>query len=118
MRVLHIDSEKAWRGGENQMRLLIEGSRRQVESYLLCPPESEAAKRLKDDATIWAGGFNGLELFKTAHRIDKLIREHGIQVLDCQSSKAHNMGLLLKWKNPSLKLIVHRRVDNLPAPLG
>lgn len=111
IKVLHIDSEQTWRGGENQMRLLIEGSKSKVESHLACPKNSVAAKRLHKDAKIFPAEFSGFGVLNTAFKIHKYCLQEQIQVLDCQTSKAHSVAILVKMLNPKLKLVVHRRVD-------
>ncbi|NRA66269.1 MAG: glycosyltransferase family 4 protein [Pseudobacteriovorax sp.] len=113
--VLHLISEKTWRGGENQCRLLIERSADQVRSFAAVPAGSEAEKRLSSIAEVILCSYKPLGLLSSAKKLSKLIREHNIQVIDCQSSKAHNLGLLIKRLHPRIALIVHRRVDYSPG---
>ena len=41
--VLHIDTERTWRGGENQVLQLVKGlSTDEARSHLVAPPDSEA----------------------------------------------------------------------------
>ena len=115
LKVLHIDSEKTWRGGENQMRLLMEGGQGRVQCFLACPAESIAAKKLTGTAQIIPTSFSPLRMIPEAARIAKICREEGIQLIDCQSSKAHGFALLVKSFYPHLKLLVHRRVDFAPS---
>ena len=111
LKVLHIDTEKTWRGGENQMRLLMEGSQDLVQNYLATPADGEAAKRLSTIAEVIPIETRGLGLLRSALSLSKSCRDLGIELLDCQTSKAHGLGLLVKKLNPDLKLVVHRRVD-------
>ena len=44
--VLHIDTELTWRGGENQVRILIENTKgTSVKHFVTCDPRSVGAKR-------------------------------------------------------------------------
>jgi hypothetical protein len=53
MRIVHVGREKTWRGGENQMRLLIDGlNRLGHESFVAYPKGSPAVERLSDIAKI------------------------------------------------------------------
>jgi glycosyltransferase involved in cell wall biosynthesis len=117
LRLLHIDTESTWRGGENQLRLLLEGlAAAKVESHLALRRGSAAAARLKHLAPCLelshGGGFDPL----AAWRISRYCRAHGIELLDAHTANAHALALLVKALAPELKLVVHRRVDNVPSP--
>lgn len=119
MKVLHLNSEKTWRGGENQIRLLIEGihaTRKDVKQYLAAPEDSEILKRVSDKVDklplSFSSGLNPGDIFK----LGKFCRANHIDIIDAHSSKAHNIGAACKILNPKLKFIVHRRVDYLPKP--
>ena len=58
MKIMHFSSAKTWRGGENQIVLLIKGLKElRVENYLLCPKNSALHNRAKDlnIGLIWIG---------------------------------------------------------------
>lgn len=117
MRVLHISTEKNWRGGENQLRLLVQGLKEHgIENHLVVQPESSAAKIFAEVATTHPLKMrNDLDLF-AAKRIASLCQREGIDLIHAHTARAHSLGLLAKkWlkcfgKNPP-KLIVHRRVE-------
>ncbi len=115
IKVLHLDSEKTWRGGENQMALFIKGSALEAQSFLASPPDSVASKKLIGIAKIIPAKFNFPQIISTARQLANFCRQEDINIIDCQSSKAHNLGLLIKFFYPSLALIVHRRVDFKPG---
>ena len=115
MRVLHIDSEKTWRGGENQMRLLIEKSQDQAEFHLAAPEESVAIKRLAKFTKTFPVQFESQRLLHAAMSVARYVRQHNIDLIDCQTSRAHNVGVVAKFFVPKVKVVVHRRVD---YPLG
>ncbi|MFW7381437.1 MAG: glycosyltransferase family 4 protein [Oligoflexus sp.] len=115
LKVLHIDTELTWRGGENQVRLLMEGGKEEAEWFLAAPRESAIAQRLSALASLFPLERPTLQWLPAMPRLARFCREQGINIVDCQSSKAHSIGLILKRLVPSLKLVVHRRVDFLPA---
>ncbi len=51
-----------------------------------------------------------------ARHLAAFCRYEGIDILDAHTSNAHSLALLVKKRLPSLKLVVHRRVDYLPKP--
>jgi glycosyltransferase involved in cell wall biosynthesis len=112
MRVLHMDTEKTWRGGENQIRLLIQGLKASgVESYLATQSGSEIEKRLSGLVRpffISKGGYH----LPSAIYLARWVRDQGIQVIDAHTSATHSLGILVKKLYPQVKLVVHRRVDN------
>lgn len=116
MRVLHLDTEMTWRGGENQLRLLLEGLRdKNVENHVAVRPGSAAAKRLQGLAQIveipMRGGFDPF----AAWRLHRYCKKHGIQLIDAHTGNGHSLGLLVKRFSPAIKLVVHRRVDFRPG---
>jgi glycosyltransferase involved in cell wall biosynthesis len=115
MRILHIDTELTWRGGENQLRLLLAGlARSDAESFVAVRPGSAAAGRLKGVAPLWEvpmrGGFDP----GAARALAKACREHRIDLIDAHTSNAHTLALLTRLMNRKVRLVVHRRVDYVP----
>lgn len=112
-----IDSERSWRGGQNQTYLLAKGllaSGHKV--FFVLPKNAKAYAKFSEAGTCfeyWNSAVFGLlnGIFLTL----KVCKKYNIEILDCQSSRAHFIGLLTKIFKPNLKLIVHRRVDNIPS---
>lgn len=116
MRVLHLDTELTWRGGENQLRLLLEGlGPAGVESHVVVRPASAAADRLQGLGQLhllpMRGGFD----LRAAWRLARYCREKRIQLIDAHTGNAHALALLAKRLMPHVKLVVHRRVDYRPG---
>ena len=115
MRILHIDTEMTWRGGENQLRLLLEGlATSDIENYVALRPGSLAADRLKGLAqqvlVPMRGGFDPI----AAWRLADYCRSHKIDIIDAHTANAHMLGLLIRRFYARPRLIVHRRVDYAP----
>lgn len=115
-RVLHIDTEMTWRGGENQLRLLLEGlGPSDVECHVAVRPGSAAAERLARLAklvlTPMRGGFD----LKAAWTLAQHCKEHEVDLIDAHTSNAHSLALLTRLFYPRVKVVVHRRVDYAPG---
>ena len=119
IRVLHIGNEINWRGGENQVRLMIAGLRPfGVESFVAYPRQSRGYARFSE----LCGPHGPVDVLALPSRrafdprnIRALVRycdEHDIQILDAQSSGGMSMALKVKKRRPKIRLVVHRRVDN------
>lgn len=114
MRVLHIGNESSWRGGENQIRLLIQGlNAAGVENYVAYPAGTPGYERLKSLAhrAIALPSKNPLNL-RSLLLLIMFCRNNKIDLIDAHSSGAHSMALWVKKFFPQVKLVVHRRVDN------
>ncbi|MEZ4871858.1 MAG: glycosyltransferase family 4 protein [Bdellovibrionales bacterium] len=113
MNVLHLGLEKSWRGGENQIYLLIEGLKKLgVNNFVAYPEESRGYERFKVLCpTLGLPSSSGYDL-RSIRLLAQWIGENRISIVDAHSSGAHALGLALKILIPHLKLVVHRRVDN------
>ncbi len=115
IKVLHINTESGWRGGENQLRLFMEHvDKTKIENHFAGINGDLAITKLAPFCKTIAISKNEF-IFSTARKLAAYCRTHKIDVIDAQSSKAHSLGLLVKRKLPAVKLVVHRRVDNKPG---
>lgn len=116
LKVLHLDTEMTWRGGENQIRLLLEGLISfPIKNYLVAPPESQASLRLGSLCDLRPLPLRGFQQLTAARQIARWVRDEKIHVLDAHTSQAHQLGLLVKLFAPEVRLVVHRRVDFVPG---
>jgi glycosyltransferase involved in cell wall biosynthesis len=112
MRVLMINTEPGWRGGENQLLLLVAGLAGQgVASVTACRSGGELERRLLLNGAITAsmhgrGGFG----LRGVMKLRKLLRPPGFDLVHAHTSHAHSLALwaLLGRRVP---LLVTRRVD-------
>lgn len=113
MKILHIDTEKTWRGGEQQVIYLAKGLEgKGHESTIVCQPDSPLAKRanaegLRIDEMKMRGEFDIL----AAWRIGKFLRQEGYDILHAHTSHAHSIGLLARFFGKAKAMAVSRRVD-------
>ena len=116
MRILHLDTEMTWRGGENQLRLLLSGlAASDAENFVVVRPGSQAAEKLRGLAPITEmrvrGGFDP----GAARNLARFAAEHRIDVIDAHTSNGHSLALLMKLCGAQARIVVHRRVDYAPG---
>lgn len=100
MKILHLDTQKGFRGGEQQLLYLAQGLREfGIDSIVACKDELYKKANSMGFETIDSNNFN--QLLSTAKQCD---------ILHAHASKAHTLGVFLKLltKKP---LVYTRRVD-------
>lgn len=113
IRVIHLDTGRSWRGGQQQAAYLHEGLlNRGYISLLLCPPKSALAEFCQAKNL----PFSPLDF---AHEMDyrsgkdaaKIAGIHSASILQLHSGHSVSWGLWTKLFRPKLKLVATRRVD-------
>jgi glycosyltransferase involved in cell wall biosynthesis len=109
--VLHIDSAKTWRGGQQQVLYLAQRLT-DYHNLIACPPQSPLAERAK---------ATGLKVFPVEMRgewdlpavckLGKIIRKNSIRIVHLHSPHAHALGLLAAKSGGNCKVVLSRRVD-------
>jgi L-malate glycosyltransferase len=110
VRVLHVNNEKTWRGGERQTLLTAEEERRRgLDSQIACRRGSPLEEMAR------AGGVPTIELPTALPAAVPPLRRaaRSFDVLHCQTGSTHSMAVLatLTSRKP---IVVSRRVDNVP----
>ncbi|GMW00667.1 MAG: hypothetical protein AMXMBFR84_18040 [Candidatus Hydrogenedentota bacterium] len=117
MRILHIDEQTGWRGGEQQASYLIAGLvRRGHECIIAGRPGSEFLKRDHGapDAPRLSLPMRGEADVISAWRLAASARKYGIDILHAHSSHAHALAILARALGAHAKVVVTRRVDFVP----
>ncbi|MFH1352786.1 MAG: glycosyltransferase [bacterium] len=112
MKVFHIDSEKTFRGGQQQVLYLLEGLRKYgVDNILICPGASPLFQRsygVKKESAAMRSEF---DIF-SAIKIAKLINVEKPDILHCHSAHALSVGVMARFfSKQKPKIIASRRVD-------
>jgi glycosyltransferase involved in cell wall biosynthesis len=111
MRVLHIDTEKGFRGGERQVLLLMEGLRaRGVEQALLARRGEELGRLARDAGhEVHPFAMASVQGLRARHFVGRLIDTHGYTLLHAHTGNAHT----LAWAagRGRVPVVVTRRVD-------
>lgn len=105
MRVLHLSSERTWRGGEQQIAYLMGVLKEKgVDNILAARTGSEMAQRYPSVALPFRGE---LDLF-TAWKIKQLVQEKKIDLIHAHSGHGHTLAVLARAGVP---VIVSKRTD-------
>lgn len=108
MKVLHLSSERTWRGGEQQISYLIQYlNSKGVENLVAAKKDSEMARRMKCLELPFA---NELDLY-TAWNIRELCKLHKVDILHMHSGHSHSLGVLSSLLGNPAKLVLSKRTD-------
>lgn len=114
MNILHLGTERSWRGGENQILLLMRGLKQkypQIQCSAAYPRGSRGLERFAEEfPTLELPSTSAFDL-RSIFKIAKYCRMHKIDIIDAHSSNAHSLAFWTQ-KLVDFKLVVHRRVDN------
>jgi glycosyltransferase involved in cell wall biosynthesis len=116
VKTLHLDTERTWRGGEQQLFYLLEGLRaRGLPAAVLARPGSPLLERAR------GAGFDARPLevrgeadVRAAWTLARGLREERFDVLHCHTSHAHSVAIAARLLTPRAimpRLVVARRVD-------
>ncbi|MFO1476657.1 MAG: glycosyltransferase family 4 protein [Verrucomicrobiota bacterium] len=114
MRILHVNNEKTWRGGERQTLITaVEQRRAGCDSWIAC----RAGSLLEAQAREAGVPVKHLPVFAPAACLALLRLQSGFDVVHAHTGRAHSLAALagLVSQRP---LVVSRRVDFLPSPTG
>ncbi len=112
MKTLHINTERTWRGGEQQtlylLRSLIE---RQIKCHLVCQVDSPLAqKALQAGVEVFPSAMHGEADLPASHRIRKLITTYNYDIVHSHTSHAHSLAYFASVGCKVCRLVT-RRVD-------
>lgn len=121
MRVLHIDEQDGWRGGEQQASWLMQGLiDRGYDVHLAARPGSRffSAEHGQGGASIarWAVPLRGEWDALSAKALERIVRGQGINVLHAHTSHAHTLACVARRWAGRGKVVVSRRVSFPPRP--
>ncbi len=113
IRVLHIDSEKSWRGGQQQAIYLLEHMHRLgYPTALACKPNTAIASHCRHiGIPCFAMTMHGEMDAVTGYRIASLCKKHGYTIAHLHSAHALAYGLWAKLFHRKLHIVAVRRVD-------
>jgi len=112
-RTLHIDTERTWRGGEQQVFNLTTGLlARGHEATIACQPGSPLAERARDAGVeVVEVRMRGEADFVAVLALRRLIRRRNFDIVQMHTSHAHALGCAAAFLARRGRTIVSRRVD-------
>lgn len=113
IKTLHIDTERGWRGGQQQAIYLFESMVKSgFETMFVCRPNSKLTKYLKAKKLPFFELKMSTEFdIVSAYKIAKFCRKNNYNILHLHSGHAQSIGILAKFFYRKLKTISSRRVD-------
>jgi L-malate glycosyltransferase len=113
IRVLHVDSEQSWRGGERQVLELMRRQRAMGDEPHLAAPESSALfRRAADEGFATHGArMRGTWDVASALRIASITRAIRPHVVHWHAARAHALGAIAALFARGPKRVLSRRVD-------
>ncbi|MHC4190259.1 MAG: glycosyltransferase [Planctomycetota bacterium] len=117
MKIVHINSEFSWGGGEAQTYYLVKGlENRGIENILIAQPNSALAEKVKE------GQIKLIEIYMKGEwdivavlKLRKILKKIKPDVLHLHTSHAHTLGLLAGKLAKAKKIVATRRMD---FPIG
>lgn len=113
LKILHIDPEEGWGGGECQVLGLVTSlSARGHENHLLCHPQGALlrAAQAQKIATLPIVVRNDVDL-RPVFSLRRLIRAQGYDIVHFHTKRAHALSFWLGRARPELRYVVTRRMD-------
>ncbi|MCD4651696.1 MAG: glycosyltransferase [Candidatus Cloacimonetes bacterium] len=111
--ILHVDSERTWRGGQQQAMYLFSGMlERGFRTAMVTRTGSEMAKLCREkEFPVYELPMRGEIDIWSAWKIAKICKDNNFRILHLHSAHAVAIGALAKYFFSALKLIGVRRVD-------
>jgi glycosyltransferase involved in cell wall biosynthesis len=114
--ILMVNTEHGWRGGENQIHLLVCGlDRQRFRAITACQEGGDLEHRLAESGaqTLPVRARGGFDLRAASH-LRRAITEHAIDLVHAHASHAHSL-CVMACMGLRVPLLVSRRVD---FPIG
>ncbi|WP_411823615.1 glycosyltransferase [Leptospira sp. 'Mane'] len=114
--ILHINTSREWRGGEQQLYYLAQGlNQNKIEQLIVCQPNSPLFERCTE------AGFACFPLEmrgewdrKAVASIRTICTEKKVKLIHTHTAHAHGLAVFAKRKTLDIPLVVSRRVDFKP----
>ena len=112
MKILHLNTEKTWRGGEQQTLYLLQVLKeRGVFCHLVCQPDSPMAQKAREAGlTVFPISMHGEVDPRACYRIRNLIKTFHYDILHSHTSHAHTLAFFASIGYRVCRLVT-RRVD-------
>jgi len=112
-RVLHIDTGRTWRGGQQQALYLYQSMLDQGFATNICVPSASAfSEKLKNlNLPHFELPLRSEFDIPSAYKIAKIAKEFGYNIFHCHCSHSLSIAVISTLFNSNVKIVVSRRVD-------
>jgi len=113
LKLLHVSSEKTWRGGEQQIAYLIQELKNKgVQNVVLCKTGSDFESFCKEhDIDFYTSPFSSNLDLLSSIKLKTICRIENPDIIHTHSSRSHSTALYACWLGIKTPLVVSRRVD-------
>lgn len=115
MKIIHINTQRCWRGGERQLSWLYEGiEKKGIEQIIFCRKKSKLeAFVIAKKIPFKSYSIAIYSLFYVAYKLVPLIDKKET-IIHCHDSKSHTIALILRlFFRVDIKIVVQRKVNFL-----
>jgi glycosyltransferase involved in cell wall biosynthesis len=116
MKIVQLDSQRSWRGGEQQVLYLSQALQaRGCDNVIVCQPQSALSRRATEAGLpTWNLQMRHEVDLAAAWRLGRYLKRRQVDILHMHAPHAHTIGLLARRVAPGVRLVVSRRVDFAP----
>lgn len=116
IKVLHLSSEKTWRGGEQQIAYLVSELQAMGIANIVAVKKDSAFEKYcqKKKISFFSLPFKNSIDIRTSLAVKKICKDQGVNIIHLHSSKSHGIGVLSAVLGNKTFLILSRRVDFVP----
>jgi len=113
IRILHVDSERPWRGGQNQILLLMRRQRAGGDEPLLAaPPDAALSRRAEAEGfRVRPVAMRGTWDLASVAALARIMREVRPDVVHWHAARAHAIGAMASLLDPAPARVLSRRVQ-------
>ncbi|MEM7108712.1 MAG: glycosyltransferase, partial [Bacteroidota bacterium] len=114
MKILHISSEKSWRGGERQIAYLLEESEKSDVTFSILVKKNSSFHAYINEKgyECYEKSFSGFKLLTTALFLVRISGQY--DVIHAHSGKSHTLTFLALLMGMRKPVVISRRVDFVP----
>lgn len=121
IRTLHINEQRAWRGGEQQVAYLVNGlSALGYETHLACNKSGPFPEPGRVSPTVKLHTVplrNEIDIH-SAWNLARIVKRHDIDIIHAHTAHTHTLACLARSISGRPKVLVSRRVINRPRSTG
>jgi glycosyltransferase involved in cell wall biosynthesis len=113
VKILHLSSERSWRGGEQQIAYLIDGLKAFGCESIVAVREKSVFHDycLKNEIAHFPLGFRSELDIITALKIKRIALENKVDIVHLHTGKGHGIGVLSSCMGMDLPMVLSKRTD-------
>jgi glycosyltransferase involved in cell wall biosynthesis len=113
VKILHINTERGWRGGERQTLFTLKGLKKRGQDVALVAQADGALHKRAQEAglKVFPLPVRGPFDLKAVSKIKKIVKQHSYEIVHTQTAHAMNLAILARGFSRRPRVVASRRVD-------